>query len=113
MKVYVSVDLEGITGLTESAEMMPGGHDFERARALMAHDANAAVAGAFDGGATDVLVCDAHGPAVTIVPVALIPARGWCAAGRSRGGWCRGWTRASTRCCASATTSGPAGATAS
>ncbi len=73
MKVFLSVDMEGVTGVTESAEMTPGGRDHERARALMAHDANAAVAGAFDGGATEVVVCDAHGHANNLVPEAIDP----------------------------------------
>jgi D-amino peptidase len=85
VKVFVSVDMEGITGITESAEMTVGGRDHERARALMARDANAAVAGAFDGGATEVVVCDAHSLAANLVPEA-IDARAQVVRGRPKPG---------------------------
>ena len=61
MKVFVSVDMEGVSGLTDPEEMKAGGRGYERGCELMTADANAAVAGAFDGGATDVVVTDAHG----------------------------------------------------
>ncbi|MET8985479.1 M55 family metallopeptidase [Nonomuraea wenchangensis] len=61
MKVYLSVDMEGVTGLTDPEEMRAGGRGYERGCELMTADANAAVAGAFDAGAETVLVNDAHG----------------------------------------------------
>lgn len=61
MKVFVSVDMEGISGLTDPDEMRAGGRGYERGCELMTGDANAAVAGAFDAGAEDVVVTDAHG----------------------------------------------------
>ncbi len=61
MKVFVSVDMEGVSGLTDPEEMKAGGRGYERGCELMTADANAAVAGAFDGGATEVIVTDAHG----------------------------------------------------
>ncbi|GAA3141068.1 M55 family metallopeptidase [Planomonospora alba] len=61
MKVYVSVDMEGVTGLTDPEEMQAGGRGYERGCELMTGDANAVVQGAFDAGARAVLVNDAHG----------------------------------------------------
>ncbi len=61
MKVFVSVDMEGVSGLTDPEEMKAGGRGYERGCELMTADANAAVAGAFDGGANEVVVTDAHG----------------------------------------------------
>ncbi|MFF5110060.1 M55 family metallopeptidase [Streptosporangium sp. NPDC000509] len=61
VKVYVSVDMEGVTGLTDPEEMHAGGRGYERGCELMTGDANAVVAGAFDAGATAVRVNDAHG----------------------------------------------------
>ena len=61
MKVYVSVDMEGVTGLTDPEEMHVGGRGYERGCELMTCDANAVIAGAFDAGATAVIVNDAHG----------------------------------------------------
>lgn len=61
MKVFISVDMEGISGLVRWADVVTEGIDFERNRRLMTLDANAAVAGAFDAGATDVVVEENHG----------------------------------------------------
>ncbi|MFC4588292.1 M55 family metallopeptidase [Sphaerisporangium corydalis] len=61
MRVYASVDMEGVTGLTDPSEMHAGGRGYERGCELMTADANAVVAGAFEGGATAVVVNDAHG----------------------------------------------------
>lgn len=60
MKVYVSVDMEGVTGVTDPEDVTEGAAGYERARALMTADANAAIRGAFQGGASYVLVNDAH-----------------------------------------------------
>ena len=60
MKVYISADIEGISGVVDRDDAMPGGSDYERARRLMTADVNAAIAGAYEGGATQVLVNDAH-----------------------------------------------------
>ncbi|MFF4775088.1 M55 family metallopeptidase [Microtetraspora fusca] len=61
MKIYLSVDMEGVTGLTDPEEMHAGGRGYERGCELMTGDANAVVAGAFDAGAESVLINDAHG----------------------------------------------------
>lgn len=61
MKVYLSVDMEGVTGLTDPEEMHAGGRGYERGCELMTGDANAAIEGAFEAGASSVLVNDAHG----------------------------------------------------
>jgi D-amino peptidase len=59
LKVYISVDMEGIAGVVSNAQA--GGADYEWARPLMLAETNAAIAGAFDAGATEVVVNDAHG----------------------------------------------------
>jgi D-amino peptidase len=61
MKVFISVDMEGISGLVRWADVSASGIDFARNRRLMTLDANAAVDGAFAGGATDVIVEENHG----------------------------------------------------
>lgn len=74
MRIYISVDMEGITGLVDADDVQPGGRDYERGRAMMAEDVNAAVRGALTAGATDILVNDAHGPMRNLLPEALHPA---------------------------------------
>lgn len=59
LKVYISVDMEGIAGIVSAAQT--GGSDYEWARPLMLAETNAAIAGAFEAGATEVVVNDAHG----------------------------------------------------
>lgn len=62
MKVYVSVDIEGVSGLVHGEMMMPTGREYDRGRRLMTCDANAAVEGLVQGGADYILVNDSHGP---------------------------------------------------
>ncbi len=61
MKVFISVDMEGATGVCHREHLLPGGDDYQYARKWLTSDVNAAVKGAFNGGATDVLVADGHG----------------------------------------------------
>jgi D-amino peptidase len=60
MKVFISVDMEGVTGLTDPEDVLPDGADYQRGRVFMTGDANAAVLGAYDAGASEVLVNDSH-----------------------------------------------------
>jgi D-amino peptidase len=60
MKIFVSVDMEGITGIVHSDQIMPDGREFERGRRLMSSDVNAAIDGAVRAGATEILVNDSH-----------------------------------------------------
>ena len=61
MKVFISVDMEGISGLVRWADVVTRGLDFGRNRRFMTGDANAAIEGAFDAGATEVVVEENHG----------------------------------------------------
>lgn len=61
MKLFLSVDMEGISGLVRWPDVASTGIDFERNRRLMTLDANAAIEGAFEGGVTEVVVEENHG----------------------------------------------------
>ena len=61
MKVYISVDMEGVAGIVDRAQGSLPGIDYERGRRLMTQEAAAAVRGALAAGATDVWVSDSHG----------------------------------------------------
>jgi D-amino peptidase len=52
--------MEGIAGIVDWEQVTPGKSEWERGRRLMVGDANAAINGAFVGGAAAVTVCDAH-----------------------------------------------------
>ena len=73
MRIYISVDIEGMAGVVAALHGQPGNAEYERARRLMTEEANAAIDGAFSGGATAVLVNDAHGPMINLLPEALDP----------------------------------------
>jgi D-amino peptidase len=60
LKVYISSDMEGIAGIVSMEQTGPG-PDYDWSRHLMTAEVNAAVGAAFDAGATEVLVNDAHG----------------------------------------------------
>jgi D-amino peptidase len=60
MRVYLSVDLEGVAGVVHVDQTRRSGHDYERARRWMTAEANAAVRGAYEAGASAVLINDAH-----------------------------------------------------
>ncbi|AIE85010.1 M55 family metallopeptidase [Fimbriimonas ginsengisoli] len=64
MRVYISADIEGITGLVSWSQCSrPDGKSFDYAfaRRMMTHDVNAAIRGARAGGATEILLKDSHG----------------------------------------------------
>ncbi|MBC3987361.1 M55 family metallopeptidase [Streptomyces sp. AC563] len=72
MKVLISVDMEGVSGVVHPSETNPTGYDYERARQLMTAEANAAITGVLDAEpAATVLVADAHGPFRNLLPEAL------------------------------------------
>jgi D-amino peptidase len=60
MKILVSADMEGATGVTWPADCEPGAPEWQRCRPMFTSDVNAVVAGLFDGGATEVVVNEAH-----------------------------------------------------
>jgi D-amino peptidase len=61
LKVFISVDMEGLAGVVSSSDVSAQGRDYEHFRAIMAAETNAAVEAAFRAGATEVLVRDSHG----------------------------------------------------
>ncbi len=60
MKVLISADMEGATGITSAEEVNVGGPEWREARRLLTGDVNAAVAGLIEAGATTVIVNEAH-----------------------------------------------------
>ena len=74
MRIFISADMEGITGLVDADDVQPGGRDYERGRLAMTGDVNAAVRGAVRAGATEIVVNDAHGPMRNLMTESLHPA---------------------------------------
>src|SRR5690625_3541862 len=60
MKIYISVDMEGVAGVVSWSQVTPGQPEDPAAREWMIEAANAAVEGALEAGATEVIVNDSH-----------------------------------------------------
>ncbi|MFB7484851.1 M55 family metallopeptidase [Streptomyces anulatus] len=72
MKLLISVDMEGVSGIVHSSETNPERYDYQRGRELMTADANAVIAGVLDADPTaEVLVADAHGTFRNLLPEQL------------------------------------------
>jgi D-amino peptidase len=61
LKVLISVDMEGVAGVVTGEQLGPTGFEYQRFREFMTKEALAAVDGAKAGGATEIVVADAHG----------------------------------------------------
>jgi D-amino peptidase len=69
--VFISIDMEGIAGIAHRKQVTRGIDDYQIGRELMTGEANAAIAGAFDAGATSVVVNDSHGDMFNLIPEQL------------------------------------------
>ncbi len=61
LKVYVSVDMEGVAGVASNHQLSPTEFEYGRFREFMTREALAAVSAAKEAGASEILVSDAHG----------------------------------------------------
>jgi D-amino peptidase len=73
LKVFISVDMEGLAGVATSTDVNITGRDYEHFRIIMAAETNAAIEGAIQAGATDVVVRDSHGGKQNLLPGDLLP----------------------------------------
>lgn len=76
MRILISADMEGTAGIVdwiqvttpETAWRTSSTVEYERGRQLMTEEVNAAIDGTIAGGATEVLVTDAHGGKRNLLP---------------------------------------------
>jgi D-amino peptidase len=73
LKVFISVDMEGLAGVVSSSEVAATGPDYGHFRTIMAGETNAAIEGAFRAGAAEVVVRDSHGAKQNLLPGDLDP----------------------------------------
>jgi D-amino peptidase len=66
--VFISIDMEGVAGVTTLRQTYRGTDDYAWARELMTEEANAAIAGAFDAGIDRIVVSDSHGDMGNLLP---------------------------------------------
>lgn len=74
LKVFISVDMEGLAGVVTSADVSSTANgDYQQFRKIMAGETNAAIEGAYRAGATYVLVRDSHGSKENLLPADVDP----------------------------------------
>lgn len=70
-KIFISADIEGVAGVVSPLQIILGQPDFEEGRRLMTLEVNAAIEGALEAGATEVVVCDSHANMQNLKPELL------------------------------------------
>jgi D-amino peptidase len=73
LKVYISADMEGIAGVVSPDQLGPTGFEYARFREFMTAEVVAAIEGAREAGATEILVSDSHGNGLNLL-VERLPA---------------------------------------
>jgi len=73
MKIYLSVDMEGISSIVSPNQISPGGSEYQRAVKIMTKEVNQVIKAAFDNGAQEVVVNDAHDAGTNIIAEELHP----------------------------------------
>ena len=73
LKVFISVDMEGLAGVVSGRECSSSGEDYDYFRRIMTLEANAAIEGALAAGAGEIVVRDGHGSKTNILPDLLHP----------------------------------------
>ena len=81
LKVHISVDMEGIAGVVSPDQLGPSGFEYQQARAFMTGELLAAIEGAREAGATEILVADSHGNGQNLLidrlPADVMVVRSW------------------------------------
>lgn len=71
MKVFISFDMEGVAGIVDWSQCRPPGQPYEEGRQLLLGEVNAAIDGALEAGATEIVCNDSHGAMNNLDPAAL------------------------------------------
>jgi D-amino peptidase len=73
LKIFISVDMEGVGGIGTSAMTSAGGKDYETGRQLMTNEVNAVVSAVFESGPATIVVNDSHGDMQNLLHTQLDP----------------------------------------
>lgn len=73
MKIMICADMEGISGVVNWEQVSPGEPEYPRFQRIMTDEVNAAIEGAFDAGAQEVVVADGHAGGYNLLIEALDP----------------------------------------
>ena len=67
MKVYIFADMEGVAGVVNREQLVTDGFEFQQFRKFMTEEVNAAIEGAREAGATEIVVSDSHGTGLNLL----------------------------------------------
>ena len=67
MKIYISADMEGVAGVVNREQLATDGFEFQQFRKFMTEEVNAAIEGAREAGATEIVVSDSHGTGLNLL----------------------------------------------
>ncbi len=73
MRIIISADMEGISGVVNWDQVTPGHYEYQRFRKIMTEEVNAAIAGCLKGGATEIVVTDGHWDGLNLLVEDLDP----------------------------------------
>jgi D-amino peptidase len=73
LKLFISADMEGVAGVVRDEQTDPAGRDYPICRRLMTLEVNAAIEGALEAGAQEVVVSDGHWFGTNLLPEELHP----------------------------------------
>ena len=81
IKLYISVDMEGVVGVVTDDHLAPGGFEYQKAREWMTGELLAAINAAREEGVTDIVVSDSHGNGQNLLidrlPDDILVVRSW------------------------------------
>ena len=81
LKVYISVDMEGVVGVVTGDHLGPTGFEYQKAREWLTSEVNTAIRAAKAAGATEIVVSDSHGNGENILldllPSDVLLVRSW------------------------------------
>lgn len=81
LRVFISADMEGVAGVVTGDQLGPGGFEYERFRRIMTAEVRAAIDGAREAGATEIVIADSHGNGENLLidelPVDVTIVRSW------------------------------------
>jgi D-amino peptidase len=73
MRVFISADMEGVAGVVHDEQTDPANAEYRHFRELMVAECNAAIEGALEAGAQEIVVNDSHWNQRNLLPQALHP----------------------------------------
>jgi len=81
LKLYISVDMEGVVGAVTGDHLGPDGFEYQLTRKFMTEELLAAIAAAREVGVTDFLISDSHGNGenilIEMLPEDVMIVRSW------------------------------------